>query len=148
MASSMIELATDDLVSKLKSVIDPSIVSAYDIVDLMAQSKDVAPPFIGVVYAGMRRTGDDRSHGGIGQTMRFYLYTIAGGKEITLNSGSSSAEKHKAKVTETLDLIRKTVVDTVAPNNKKWMFAGEQPQDFGGGWVGFVQIWEVPTLIC
>lgn len=146
--ASLVSVAVDDLKNRVKEVVDPELVYAYDLVDLNSQSRDVEYPFVGVVYGGMTRTRDDKTHGGLGQTMRFYVYIVAGGKDLTVNSGQSGVAGHKASVTEILDLLRMSIVDKVAPNHKKWIFAGETPQDFGNNVVGFAQVWELPAIIC
>lgn len=138
--------STKHLVDLVKSVITEDVVESYDIVDLAAQGRDLSFPFVGVVYAGMKRQSQSSTREGRDQMMLFYVYIVAGGKEITINSGTNG-DGHRAKVTQVLSALRETIIDKQAPNYKKWIFEGESPQDLGNGVIAFVQMWQLPYNI-
>lgn len=144
--SSLVYDHVQDLTTKVKTQVQDDLVYAYDLADLVKQGKDLAYPFVAVVYAGMFPNSDDRTQEGYAQNLRFMIHVVAGGKELTLNAGVDGVQ-HKANVNVVLDRVRNVIVGTTAPSRKKWRCKGEVPQDYGNDIIGFVQIWEVPALI-
>lgn len=132
---------TTDLEAKLNTIpaVADKAVMVYSESDLLAKAKSRQPPFIGIVYEGIRSVGDG-SNQGLSSEMVFALLVIM--PEKGLLSAST-----KADVITILDAMRGVVRTTKSPTGHKWKFDAELPAKEVNGNLVWFQRWSTAVII-
>lgn len=136
----------DSAIDALKSIEDlkGTVLGVFDDEQLLDRLKAVPRLGVGVIYNGMRSSGEgDKSSHKIGASAVFSITIVLVLKEIQFAQG---LDYHTPGMTY-LDKIRQKFMDTVSPTGHYWKFVAEVPAVQKADVIVWVQRWETPVLL-
>lgn len=143
MAKDVVNLAILDL--KAKIILAPSIVSAatdsaiyvYDQDQLLSQSEQLTPPYVGVIYEGLFSDGNAEkcTTGGLKARLRCGIFVVTDGNTF-------GGVDLKPSMTLLLDEIRNCIRLTKSPWGHDWHFVEETLAPYDQSSFGYIQRWQ------
>lgn len=148
MAADIINLAIEDLKTKIEAA--PTVVGSlnnkaiyvYDQDQLLCQSEQLTPPYIGVIYEGMTSDSNAQkcSTGGLSGRLRCGIFIVTGGETF-------GGLDLKPSATNLLNEFRECIRLTKSPSGHTWQFVEEILAPYDQESFGYIQRWQVKVQL-
>lgn len=135
-------LCVVDIKAKIESIpeFEEKTLYVYDQTDLLHRATALQLPFVGIIYEGMRSTGDSK----IGLTT-FLSCSILISEDGSGIGGTADESKNDA--TCLLELVRNCVRLTVSPTGHSWEFVEEALSPFDEDIFVYIQRWRTKAIL-